>query len=70
MDVKLVECCVPLSPQSNIVFPIVSTVSPVVVHGVVVECRRFGRVQSSVGGMVDGRIWLLTPALLQATLAL
>ena len=57
MDVKLVECSVPSSPQSNIVFPIVSTVSPVVVHDVVVECRRFGRVQSSVIDLVEyGRV--------------
>ena len=44
MDVKLVECSVPSSPQSNIVFPIVSTVSPVVVHGVVVDLVESSRV--------------------------
>ena len=47
-DIKLVECSVPPSPLSNIVFPIVSTVSSFVVHGVavwlsLVECRRNGR---------------------------
>ena len=63
---NLVECSVPSSPSSNIVFPIVSTVSPSVVvrelslHVAVLESSRFGRVKSSVGRMVDGRIWLLT----------